>query len=278
MPKTSVIVPCFNQAQYLDECLESVLNQSFQEWECIIINDGSTDNTIEVASTWEKEDSRFKLITIENAGVSNARNIGIKNSNSKFIMPLDADDRLAPLYLEKAFEEINLNKYSVVYCNAQYFGKKTGLMPVSFKSLKNLLLKNEIFVSALFKKRDFFSIGGFDENMDKGYEDWEFWINLLSKKNGGVIQLDYIGFFYRIKKNSRNQNVMKDKIIKTEMTNYIYKKHSNCYQHYHGNPIDNIKKLNDFKDLQKVSSLYSFNDLIIVLLSKFKKKLKFSKI
>lgn len=68
----SIIVPCFNQAQYLDECLQSVLNQTFKDWECIIVNDGSPDNTEEITQEWIKKDNRFKYIFITNSGVSNA--------------------------------------------------------------------------------------------------------------------------------------------------------------------------------------------------------------
>ena len=78
MPKISVIVPCYNQAQYLDECLNSVLEQTYKDWECIIVNDGSPDNTEEVAKEWVKKDSRFKYFYKNNGGVNSARNSGLK--------------------------------------------------------------------------------------------------------------------------------------------------------------------------------------------------------
>lgn len=71
----SVIVPCYNQAQYLDECLQSVLDQTYQNWECIIVNDGSPDNTEEIALRWTKKDSRFRYLKKENEGLSSARNL-----------------------------------------------------------------------------------------------------------------------------------------------------------------------------------------------------------
>ena len=76
----------------MDEALESVLEQSYLNWECIIVNDGSTDNTDIVASNWLQKDQRFRYIYQKNAGLSCARNTGIKNANGEFILPLDADE------------------------------------------------------------------------------------------------------------------------------------------------------------------------------------------
>ena len=76
MHKVSIIVPCYNQAQYLDDCLQSVLDQTYQDWECIIVNDGSPDNTAIIASVWTARDPRFKYIYKENGGLSSARNAG----------------------------------------------------------------------------------------------------------------------------------------------------------------------------------------------------------
>ena len=92
--KVSVIVPCYNQAQYLDEALQSILNQSFTDWECIVVNDGSKDNTEFISNEWIKKDSRFKYVYQDNGGLSNARNVGIKKAEGEFILPLDADDKI----------------------------------------------------------------------------------------------------------------------------------------------------------------------------------------
>lgn len=94
-PLISVIVPCYNQAQYLDECLQSVLDQTYQNWECIIVNDGSPDNTAELAEKWVQQDKRFSYYYSENKGVSNARNIGLDQTNGNFIQFLDSDDTMS---------------------------------------------------------------------------------------------------------------------------------------------------------------------------------------
>lgn len=93
-PLISVIVPCYNQAQYLEECLQSVLDQTYQNWECIIVNDGSSDDTEEIANKWSKNDERIKYIYKENEGLSSARNLGVKISLGEFIYFIDSDDSL----------------------------------------------------------------------------------------------------------------------------------------------------------------------------------------
>ncbi|HQE33873.1 MAG TPA: glycosyltransferase family 2 protein, partial [Flavobacterium alvei] len=83
--KVSVIVPCYNQAQYLDESLASIYHQTHTNWECLIVNDGSLDHTEEIAQKWKAKDPRFIYIPKENSGVSNARNLGIEKASGEFI-------------------------------------------------------------------------------------------------------------------------------------------------------------------------------------------------
>ena len=120
--RVSIIVPCYNQAQYLDECLQSVLEQTYPHWECIIINDGSPDNTEKVAQEWVVKDTRFKYIYKENGGLSSARNAGIEIADGEFILPLDADDKISAHYLKLAVKEFEKDTYlKVVYCKAEKF-------------------------------------------------------------------------------------------------------------------------------------------------------------
>lgn len=101
-PLVSVIIPCYNKAAFLAEALDSVFMQSYSNWECIIINDGSLDNTQNIAKSYAIKDNRFKYLCQDNQGVSIARNNGIKASSGIFILPLDADDTIEPTYIEKA--------------------------------------------------------------------------------------------------------------------------------------------------------------------------------
>jgi len=227
MKKVSVIVPCYNQAEFLNEALESVLQQSIHDWECIIVNDGSQDNTRDIGQEWQKKDARFKYIEITNSGVSKARNIGVEKAVGEFILPLDADDKISSNYLELAIKEFEKNNaLKVVYSKAEKFGGQVGLWNLKPFSLHSLALDNMIFCSGLYQKSEWERVGGYDVNMVSGLEDWEFWISLL--KNGGEVkQLDEICFYYRIKSNSRNKSFDKQQL--EEIYRYISKKHLQFY-------------------------------------------------
>lgn len=223
----SIIVPCYNQAQYLDEALQSVMDQTHQNWECLIVNDGSPDNTDDVVKKWVEKDERFNYFYKANGGLSSARNYGIENAKGEFILPLDADDKIAANYVTLAaqsFYEDALLK--VVYCKAEKFGNEAGIWDLPPFSLEALAKGNMIFCSAMFKKTDWKRFGGYDVNMVFGFEDWEFWIALL--KNGGNVKcLNIIGFYYRIKSNSMIQVLNKEK--KKKLHEYMSIKHADFF-------------------------------------------------
>ncbi|MDQ6472079.1 glycosyltransferase family A protein [Flavobacterium sp. LHD-80] len=223
----SIIVPCYNQAQYLDECLQSVLQQTYIDWECIIVNDGSPDDVGIIAKKWQAKDLRFKYIEKENGGVSSARNVGIGVAQGVFILPLDADDKIGMNYIEKAviaFEENNSLK--LVYCRAEKFGDEVGSWNLPNFTLQELSSDNLIFCSALYKKSDWELIGGYDEKMVTGLEDWEFWIALL-KNSGEVFKLEDVGFYYRIKTNSRQKDLKNSE--RKELFEYLSIKHADFF-------------------------------------------------
>ncbi len=237
----SIIIPCFNQAQYLPETLSSVLNQTYNKWECIIVNDGSIDNTEQVAQQWTKKDNRFSYVFKPNTGVSDTRNTGIKAAKGTLILPLDADDKIGENYLELAVnafkEDSNLKLF---YSNAEKIGQEQGIWKLEPFSLKRLALSNMIFCSAVFRKKEWERVGGYDTNMIHGLEDWEFWIALL-KDGGNVKKTETVCFYYRIKKDSRNNSF--DESQKKELIDYITAKHAQFYNKILGNHIELHKKM-----------------------------------
>lgn len=230
MPLISVVVPCYNQAQYLDECLQSVLDQTYTDWECIIVNDGSPDNTEEIAKNWVEKDTRFIYLSKENGGLSSARNAGIEIAKGEWILPLDADDKIGERYLELAEKEFEKD-YTVIYCEAELFGNEIGKWHLPEFSLENLAKKNCIFCSAFYKKEDWKKVNGYDINMIYGLEDYEFWISLLKNKNT-VKKLPQTLFYYRVKENSMLTSLKSERINK--MFNYISKKHTDFFLEYLG--------------------------------------------
>jgi glycosyltransferase involved in cell wall biosynthesis len=260
IPEISIIVPCYNQAQYLSETLESVLAQEYTYWECIIVNDGSIDNTEEISKKYVEKDGRFIYITQKNAGLPKARNSGINRASGKYILPLDADDLIHKDYIFKAIEAFNENtRTSLVYCVAQKFGVENYLWEQADFNYLLLLKGNMIFCSAIFRKSDFLEVGQYDELMDGGFEDWELWIRLLNETSV-VKKLPETYFFYRVKSYSMNRMPLKE----IESLKYkIYLKHLELYKKYFISPISLLEENDFLKAVYKNSPDYKFGNLLI---------------
>lgn len=116
MNKVSVIIPVYNAGQYLNKCLDSILNQTYKNIELIVINDGSIDNSLDILNQYSKKYKNIRIINKENAGVSEARNDGIKNSNGEYLMFVDADDWIDIDMIEKMMDFVHINKADIVKC------------------------------------------------------------------------------------------------------------------------------------------------------------------
>lgn len=110
MPKISIIVPIYNAEKVLKRCLDSILNQSYKNFELILINDGSKDKSIDIINEYKKKDERIRVIDNKNKGVSETRNIGIKISQGEYIQFIDSDDFIDPYMIENTLEDIEKNK------------------------------------------------------------------------------------------------------------------------------------------------------------------------
>lgn len=237
-PLLSVVIPVFNCADFLNETIESVFLSSFKSLELILINDGSIDRSLEICKDWKSRyPYQIHVINQRNQGPSAARNHGIEHANGKYILPLDADDIIHCDYISEAVDFLEKNPDTkVVYCQAEKFGIKQGPWNLKSFSLYNLALDNMIFVSGVFRKKDWKETGGYDPRFRWGWEDWEFWINFL--KNGGkVYRLPLIGFYYRTREGSRRKST--DKKGKELTISLLNKKHPEFFErHLHG-PLRN---------------------------------------
>ncbi len=223
----SVIVPCYQQGEYLSETLNSVLNQTYPYWECIIVNDGSTDNTKEVAALFCQKDKRFHYIEKDNQGPSIARNIGINASQGEFILPLDADDIIAPTYMSMAMDYFDKHPDTqIVYCKARFFGAIEQDWNLPKYDYDSFIWLNSIFCTAFFRRSDFDKTTGYNPNMVYGLEDWDLWLSILSK-DSFVYQIDEPLFFYRQKDLSRSTTSL-DNLRK--LYPIIYNNHKEIYK------------------------------------------------
>jgi len=247
----SIIVPCFNQGEFLDEALASVYEQKHQDWECIIVNDGSIDKTEDVGLSWCRKDARFNYTAQNNLGLSAARNTGIRLAKGQYILPLDADDRINDSYVLEALNIFERQKgVTLVYCNAYRFGFESGPWDLQLYNYESLLIENMIFCSAIFKRADALKLGGYDENLKIGLEDWDFWIRLLTPVSI-VIKLDIVGFYYRIKPESMAtaMNVSIEK--KNNLKENILLKNLNIYKNHFGSPFQLLEKHKQLKDFER---------------------------
>jgi glycosyltransferase involved in cell wall biosynthesis len=205
MSLISIIIPCYNYGKFLPDTLDSVLRQTYVQWECIIVNDGSSDNTEAVAREYQNRDKRIKYIYQHNKGLSAARNTGIKESNGSYLQFLDADDLIEAGKLKAQLQAFAENpEYDIVYSGVNYFrtqfpeerlhsmcrNNKKWMPNVSGSGkavLKYLFERNIMAANCPLVKRTVFTqVGQFNENL-KYLEDWEFWLRCA---------LHNLNFFY----------------------------------------------------------------------------------
>jgi glycosyltransferase involved in cell wall biosynthesis len=177
----SIIIPLYNKQNYIRATIESVLNQTFDKFELIIINDGSTDDSLKIVNSIL--DDRIKVISIENGGVSNARNTGIKNANYEWIAFLDGDDYWAPQYLFDAFNEINNNPtIQVIATNYYkvYNERKIKGLNISTGFINSYFDKPCIHSSAIIINKKILDLAGFFHEKLKYGEDQHLWFRIAN--------------------------------------------------------------------------------------------------
>ncbi|MCS3232622.1 glycosyltransferase family 2 protein [Bacteroides thetaiotaomicron] len=209
LPIVSIIIPTYNQCAFICETLDSVIDQQYTYWECIIVDDGSTDNTKQAVQKYISE-PRIRYIYQENQGVCAARNNGVSFATGKYVLFLDSDDKISPNFLQSSVDAMEVNEQiKVVAPSVQLFGlyKRPYVLPKF--TIERLMGRNIFIMSSLCRREDIVRIGGFNNNMKNGLEDWDFWLSIL--ENGGdVIYLEDVLFYYRIRKKSRNRSISKE--------------------------------------------------------------------
>ncbi len=215
----SIVIPCHNHAQFLEETVVSAAEQTYSNIEIIIINDGSTDNTEEVARNLQaKYPDKIQVISQKNSGVSVARNNAIGQSKGRYILPLDADDIIDKKMVGSSLDYMKENSADIVYVAIKYFGVKNFTDNKKPFYENHILYQSPCSATSLFKKEIWENIGGYAKNMQEGYEDWEFWVHAY--KEGYKFQLLSESLLsYRTQEVSRNINAeVKDAYLKAKIT------------------------------------------------------------
>lgn len=224
--KISIIIACYNDHEYIEEAVQSALDQTYENKEIIVVDDGS--NSITKAVLKKLEPKLDIIITQENRGVSAARNRGIEVATGEFILILDSDDFFEPTFCEKAIQVFLSNSsIKIITCYANWFslnGETVKFEPEGGK-LENFLI-NSAALSVMVRKSEVLASGGYDENMLSGYEDWELYLRLLKSGGKAEVITEFL-FNYRNKNNSRNKKANRKK---HEILEYIYIKHADIYK------------------------------------------------
>jgi glycosyltransferase involved in cell wall biosynthesis len=246
----SIIIPCYNHGQFLNDALESALLQTHQGIEVVVVNDGSTDPaTNEVISQLAaeyKSDKRVKFISQDNKGLSGARNAGIAASAGEFIVPLDADDKIAPEFVAKTQQTMaaaGSDKVGVVSTNAKLFGDYEQDWRLQHFSAERELAIHKILATCLIRRQTYEAVKGlngqgYNESLRKGYEDWDFWLSVI-EAGWEFAHLPEFLFFYR-----KHGTTMVEKVKKDHAQNFqkVISLHKNLYATHYPEVITTLQE------------------------------------
>lgn len=224
--KVSIVTPAYNAGQYIANSIDSALKQSFQDYEMIIVDDGSNDNTKSIIEEYvHRYPEKIKYIYQPNAGPSKARNTAIQKAKGKYIAFLDADDSWMPFHLEKSIAAIeSQNNIGLVHSNIMKItssGQTIGAAERDKRFLSGMIF-NELLLrkahiacsSALVKKSCLDSVGYFDEDSRCGVcEDRDLWLRISKQFN--ILYIDQVSVNYRITENSLSKN--KDRMLQARI-------------------------------------------------------------
>ena len=197
MTKVSVVIPSFNGRDMVRDTVAFALSHGHPEVEVVVVDDGSTDPVTMVALEQIKAEGRAKVIAQENRGPSGARNRGIDEAAGDYILPLDHDDEIHPDYAAKAAAVLDARpEVGIVYARVERFGASTGEWSHGDFAIGRMLMGNVIHASAMFRRADWIAVGGYSEEMRRGWEDHDFWLNILGVGRE-VVHLDEVLFRYR---------------------------------------------------------------------------------
>lgn len=265
-PKISIVITCYNLGDYLQEAIDSIKSyQPISDIEIILVNDGSTDvSTISTIQDIVENNKNIQYLNQPNLGLGTARNNGIKMAKGKYIIPLDADNKLRSEFINQTITILNNNPdVDVVHGNAQMFGNKNTVWKGKPFYFPEMLINNYIDACAGFRKSTWEKVGGYDENMPvMGFEDWDLWIR-MAIDDCKFQYVDNVFFDYRVRDNS----MLSDAWTKRQdLLNYIFSKKETQHLAIFREVIIENKKLKEEP---------TFNFLCKVFIKKIKRKFNF---
>ena len=223
-PHVSIIIPCFNYGSFLAEAIESALAQTHVPLEVIVIDDGSTDDSFEVASRFVPA---VEVVTQANMGLVAVLNRGLQQAAGEYFVILSADDVLRPTYIETLLAAVLRHPGAAyAYSEMEYFGARSGVFPAKPFSPALLLVGNYVNATALTRRADALAVGGFHPNPKNAWEDWDFWLRLLESERYGVAVSEPLLRYRRHEATSRNPPSRRKAL---EALNAVRKAHPDLY-------------------------------------------------
>lgn len=239
----SIVMPCYNLGLYLQEAIDSARNQTYENIEIIIVDDGSTDGyTVNLLKQISEKSSDIRVMFQANAGPSGARNTGIREAAGEFILCLDSDDILCPDYIKNVmpiFSKDDSNDIGFVTTWIQEFGRRHNIWKTEDYNPSKLLVENIVHGASIFRKEAWEKAGGYKTDMRGGYEDWDFWISIVEVGYRWVM-VPEIYFMYRIRDNSVSATASKKHL---ELYSKILRSHGKIFSKY----VDEIILMNSEK-------------------------------
>lgn len=205
-PVATFVVTCHNLGRFLDQTVSSLLAQTRQDFEIVVVNDGSTDGaTCRLLAGYRRE--RTTVVHSERLGLPGARNLGARHAAGRYLCMVDADDLLEPRYLERSVAVLD-SQPDLAFAShwLRAFGEEQWEWTPEDCTLPAVLLANTLNGAALLRREVFDRLGGFDESLTDGCEDWEFWIRLLGAGYSGTIIPEFL-FRYRRRADSMSREM-----------------------------------------------------------------------
>lgn len=229
-PAVTIMTPFFNMAEFIGETAESVFRQTFREFEWLIINDGSTDpRAVGVLNELAQQDRRVRVIHRANAGLAASRNYGFQEARSEYVAQLDADDLLAPTFLEKCLWFLETHPHCAWAHSAVIgFGEQNYLWLREFKR-DQMLRENFLVPTSVVRRSAHFVCGQYDESIRRGYEDWDYWLSMIEHGFTSKVIPEYL-CWYRRRPNSMLAQIERDEGYNRWFAEYRRVKHARLYK------------------------------------------------
>lgn len=224
----SIIIPCYNYGRFLKDAILAALNQTYRPLEILVVDDGSTDNSLEVAKSVAKKHPEVKVFARPHLRRSATFNFGISQAKGDYIIKIDCDDKLHPKFVEDLANILNTRPdVAYVYTHAKMFGDENSIILCQPFNTDKIYISSAYFFTALFRREVFSAVSGFDTKMDTA-EDWEFYLRIIERGFKGMLY-PKIRYYYRRHRKKDVQSYAQSAIKGIRAYGYIIRKHSKYF-------------------------------------------------